>query len=233
MDNKLIEEIENSYDIFLPKNCTSIICCRGVGFSKVLKPYGGDDTDHIEAMIISAIETSKLMQNFVMAYVQSDKISFVLSNEDYEYSQAWFGNRILKLASVSASSVSINYTVLMSSYKNKLIRGIFDGKVFDLERKYLNDYLQSRIKSGYNNAISKIYRLNEGHTKDKSLTEMEVTLIEDNIEISNLFKYGTIIIKKDREINRINVSDIFDDTEYIVSSIFDDIRKRKDLKVKQ
>lgn len=63
----------------------------------------------IDAMQMAALALCNEIQSSVMAYVQSDEISLVLRNDQSEKSEAWFGNRMQKLCSISAGICSVAF----------------------------------------------------------------------------------------------------------------------------
>jgi tRNA(His) 5'-end guanylyltransferase len=224
---RIFKELEDSYNISLPDKSTIVIRADGKNFSKLLKPFGVTDLDHADSMLDAAIETIKLTQNFVLAFVQSDEISIILSNEDSEKSQPWFGNRIQKITTITSSSMSVHYSGSMSYYKSKQIVGLFDARTFNIERKDVINYLRFRIKNGYSNTISKVYRFEMGKTDNKTLDTMEYELIENGFFIDSLYKFGTVIIKGDSGFDKIPVENVLSNLEEFVNHIFLSIEKRK------
>lgn len=74
--------------------------------AKLRKPF---DRRMIDAMQMAALALCNEIQSSVMAYVQSDEISLVLRNDQSEKSEAWFGNRMQKLCSISAGICSVAF----------------------------------------------------------------------------------------------------------------------------
>lgn len=221
------KELENSYNFGLPEKCTVVIRADGKNFSKLLKEFGPKDQGHAEAMLVAAIETIKLTQNFVIAFVQSDEISIILSNEDSEKAQAWFSNRIQKITTVVSSSMSVSYSNYMSSVKSKLFVGLFDARAFNIDIADISNYIISRVKNGYANMVSKVYRYEFGSIKNKRLDEMEAELIDNNFYIDNIYKFGSVIIKDDRGYSVINVSDVYNSFDEFINQVLLSIEQRR------
>ena len=72
--------------------------------ARLRRPF---DRRMIDAMQTAALALCNETQSSVMAYVQSDEISLVLRNDQSERSEAWFGDRMQKLCSISASICSV------------------------------------------------------------------------------------------------------------------------------
>lgn len=221
------KDAEYLYDINLPQQTTIVVRVDGKNFSNLLKKFEPTDKDHDEAMTLSAIETIKHMSNFIIAHVQSDEISFVMSTEGFDGTQPWFGNRLQKLISVPAGLVSAYYTTLMTAAKNKLFVGTFDAKVFELSRKTLPFYLKYRIKNGYTNCISKVYSVEIGSTAFKTTPDMESALERAGIEVSERSRFGVLITKQDGIYGRISPAGIIDELPSIVDNIFEQTMSRK------
>ena len=78
--------------------------------AKLRRPF---DRRMVDAMQTAALALCNEIQSSVMAYVQSDEISLVLRNDQSEKSDAWFGNRMQKLCSISASVCSVAFNSRM------------------------------------------------------------------------------------------------------------------------
>lgn len=57
-------------------------------------------------------EVAREIQGFRLAYTQSDEISFLLTDLDQVGSQAWFGNEINKLCSITASAATAHFNTV-------------------------------------------------------------------------------------------------------------------------
>ncbi len=191
-------------NIKVREGSTIVIRVDGKNFSRLLRPYAPFDPDHTEAMAIASIETMKHMMNVWFCYTQSDEASFILTDDVSEKTQPWFGNRIQKISSVSAAAFSVNYSLLMSDYKETLFRGIFDGRVFPLSRPMCIDYIKSRVGNSINNSIISAHTHHIGSVKQMTLLQMARALEEENIFIDPIYKYGTILYRIDSGFARIS-----------------------------
>ena len=101
---------ENVSRIYLPSRTYTLARCDGQSFSNytkgLKKPY---DEDFMEAMDTAAIALCKEAMGCKLAYVQSDEISLVLTDFDEYQTEAWFDNNLQKIATISSSTVSVNF----------------------------------------------------------------------------------------------------------------------------
>lgn len=122
-----------------------LIMCDGHCFSHYVKkkfklPF---DQTFIGMMNQAAIETSKNIQGFICAYVQSDEISFLIHRRE---GSPFFDYRLQKMISLVASWVSVNFMAEVykgiseipasSNDMREMIKSvkplIFDGRAFNL-----------------------------------------------------------------------------------------------------
>lgn len=101
--------------------------------AQCIKPF---DSRMIDAMQLTALDICRSIQNAVMAYVQSDEISVVLRNDASEKSEPWFGNRIQKLCSISASMAGCFFNRHAREYLGySCPDGFFDSRVIFMPSK--------------------------------------------------------------------------------------------------
>lgn len=198
---KDIKLLEAEFDERVPEKSVIVVRVDGVGFTKLLNPYKKEaafDNDHKEAMILAAIETIKKLPGFLVAYVCSDEISFIMTDMLSDKAQHWFGGRIQKLCSVIPSNVSVVYSALMSNYKDKLITGIFDARVLDLYYGWTPEkYINSRLFNSLNNQTLQLHAFHFGAKKTQglSLHKAQENLFSKEITCSKDFLYGTLIFR--------------------------------------
>lgn len=101
--------------------------------AKLHKPF---DRRMIDSMQTAALTLCNEIQTSVMAYVQSDEISLVLRNDQSEKSDAWFGNRLQKLCSISASICSVAFNNRMAELTDgEAPLAYFDSRVMYMPSK--------------------------------------------------------------------------------------------------
>lgn len=116
-------------------NCYTLVMLDGRSFSKLIKNYYNKPFDNgfINMMNTTAEYICKNVQGALFAYVQSDEISILLSNE----SDTFFGGRLNKMLPVIASMASSKFNQLraINAMKSMIIDGdiecITEEKIID------------------------------------------------------------------------------------------------------
>lgn len=136
--------------------------------AKLHKPF---DRRMIDAMQTAALALCDEIQSSVMAYVQSDEISLVLRNDLSEKSEAWFGNRMQKLCSISASICSVAFNNHMAELTDgEAPLAYFDSRVMYMPSKEeVFDCILWRQRDCVRNSIS---GLAQAHFSQKELDGM-------------------------------------------------------------
>lgn len=109
---------ENISRIYLTKRLPVIIRIDGRAFHSFtrgfLRPF--DDLFH-RTMWGTAQALCEQIGGAKLAYVQSDEISLLLTNDDTLTTEPWFGNNLQKLVSISASIATLEFNkIFMSEY---------------------------------------------------------------------------------------------------------------------
>ncbi|MCK5020012.1 MAG: tRNA(His) guanylyltransferase Thg1 family protein [Candidatus Peribacteraceae bacterium] len=86
------------------------------------------DSQLIQAMINAAIEVAYDMQGFKAAYVQSDEVTFCLTDYDDLETQGWFNYNLSKIISVSAALMSVNFIKQLGTNDVP----VFDSRAFNV-----------------------------------------------------------------------------------------------------
>lgn len=155
MEFKTLKDRMNYYrsltDYRIMPNCYTLVMLDGRSFSKLIKniynrPF---DDDFIRIMNMTAEYLCKNIQGALFAYVQSDEISILLSNE----SDTFFGGRLNKMLPVIASMASGKFNQLktIDALKNMIsdsdiesitedgiIKAINDAKLVEFDCKVWN-----------------------------------------------------------------------------------------------
>ena len=88
----------------LDTNKPIIIRLDGKGFSKFTKGFKKPFDPELSACMMWAIaEVCKEMQQAIFAYSQSDEVTILLDGWQSPRSEMWFGGKVEKITSVSAS----------------------------------------------------------------------------------------------------------------------------------
>ena len=123
------------------------------------KPY---DQAFSNSMGFTTKRLVQSIQNCVFGYSQSDEISLLVV-EPTEYSDSWFGNRVQKIVSVSASMATAFFreeirarAVAYDEYaKYRLLveQSFFDARAFNVPVHEVANYFIWRQQDAYRNAV--------------------------------------------------------------------------------
>ena len=197
-------------------NCYTLVMLDGRSFSKMVKkkfelPF---DDNFIDMMNETAKYICKKIQGALFAYVQSDEISILLSNE----SDTFFGGRLNKMQSIIASMAASKFNQLMMLYnlKNDIepngpMKIVENTKLVDFDCKVWNvptfndaiawfiyrqiDCIRNSKQQAAQTYLSFKQLLNQG-------TDKQITLLKDNkgidweTEYDDGKKYGRFIYKE-------------------------------------
>lgn len=128
-------------DYKLLPNSYVLVMCDGRSFShmvknKFQKPF---DDNFISMMNETAAYVCKNVQGCKFAYVQSDEMSFVLTDFDTPTTDAFFGNRLCKMQSIIASLATAKFNQLMIKYHLEMGMGVNPGDIIDKTPLYQFD----------------------------------------------------------------------------------------------
>ena len=101
---------ENAFRHYLPRRMPVIIRIDGKAFHTYTKGFHKPfDYILMKAMQETAYELCKKIEGVKLAYVQSDEISLLLTNDDTLETEPWFGNNLQKLCSIAASIATLAF----------------------------------------------------------------------------------------------------------------------------
>lgn len=148
-----IKAYENITRTFLPRRSNVVIRIDGKAFHTYTKgcakPFDKGLQDDMNATAIALCEN---IQGAKLAYVQSDEITVVVTDYDTLETNAWFGNNIQKMASISASIATTEFNKLrllrkLTSFER--VCGVTGSTFYDRFSKHLIDsefaHFDSRI----------------------------------------------------------------------------------------
>jgi len=171
-------ELENRMRMYeldkkLPINIPIIVRIDGRGFTKLTRgmkePY---DEEFISMMNEIAIKVCRSVQHCRMAYIQSDEISFLIYQKNWD-EEGWFSNKVEKMCSIissMASSIATKWVIekypdknpivcfdaRANVYPSKEVVNYFIWRQFDWERNSL-----FMLASTYYSAKELMYKKNE------------------------------------------------------------------------
>jgi len=154
------------------------------------KPF---DINLIESMVRSAEEVAKEMMGFVLAYHQSDEVTFYINNNQKLESEAWFDNKISKLVSITASLFTSKFNYIYGSNN-----AVFDCRAFNVPYTEVPNVFIWRQRDWERNSVHMYARSIFSHNDlmNKNKSEIHEMLYERGLNWNNLhpqLKNGTFI----------------------------------------
>lgn len=165
--------------------------------AKCVKPF---DTRMTEIMKMTTVDLCRNVQSAIMAFTQSDEISIVLRNDVSEKCEPWFGNRIQKLCSITASMAGCFFNIhARDTFGLSCPPAFFDARVIFLpDKEEAWKCLRWRQNECVRNSIS---GLAQAHFSPKALSgkkseEQLSMLLENGVDWNELplaERYGSLI----------------------------------------
>ena len=153
--NDLAKRMKANYEhrqrVYLTRRTPVIIRLDGRAFHtltrKMTKPF---DEHFIHCMLTAAEAVANDVQGFKLAFVQSDEVSFLLTDYDSLQTEAWFDYNLCKMVSIAAAEMSIFFTKTLTLPFGDTV---FDGRAFNIPREEVSNYFVWRAKDWYRNSI--------------------------------------------------------------------------------
>lgn len=136
------------------------------------------DVEFVGCMNSAAIALMEEVQGAKLAYVQSDEISVVVCDYDTIQTEAWFGYRIQKVASIAASLATAAFTeAFRIRFPERQSRPLFDGRAFSLpDEDEVVNYLIWRQQDAVRNSIQ---ATGHAHFSAKQLHQKNTAQIQE------------------------------------------------------
>ena len=101
---------ENAYRLYLPRRLPVIIRIDGRAFHTFTRGFKRPFDEVLQtAMQLTAKKLCEEVSGCKLAYVQSDEISMLVTNNDSIETQPWFDNNLQKLVSLSAAIATLEF----------------------------------------------------------------------------------------------------------------------------
>jgi len=193
-----------------------VIRVDGKGFhtwtkkEKLVRPF---DLDMHEAMLYASFKTAKEIQGFRLAYMQSDEVSFVLTNLGIK-EQGWFDFKVQKLASITVSM----FTHYFNKHMEPVNPAFFDARAFGVPIDDLANVIVWRQQDNNRNYIQSIanFHMSRKDVVGKSNLQLVAELAEQGIQVKDLpswVKFGTFILPGKRGLMPMVLSEYLNYTE--------------------
>lgn len=174
-----MKQYENVSDYYLPERIPIILRLDGRSFHTITKVGGFHkpfDIDLHKSFIEIASSLLNEIQGSRFAYSQSDEISILIYQKNV-LSQPWFGNRLSKMVSVSASTASSIFNMKFPN-RFKSIIPTFDARAFAIPAMEVENYFIWRQQDAIRNSIFSWARcfFSQKELHGKSTVEMKEML---------------------------------------------------------
>jgi tRNA(His) guanylyltransferase len=168
LGDRIKNNYENRYRFYLTRRTPVIIRLDGKAFHTFTKgcdkPF---DKLLMDCMDHSTKRLCENIQGFKFAYVQSDEVSILLTDDDNLETEAWYDYNKSKIESVSASMM----TAYFNAYFNDAKLAFFDARSFNIPKEEVVNYFLWRAQDWNRNSLtmytSAFYSHNELMNKRK------------------------------------------------------------------
>lgn len=215
MKDSLGDRIKGQYEdrtrYLLPRRTYTMIRVDGKAFHSFTKEFKRPfDKGLMTLMDSTAKAMCEEIQGAVLAYVQSDEISILLTDFAKPTTSAWFDGNVQKMASIAASTATAHFNRLLSdmvhgTYSPIRPMAMFDARVFTIpDITEVENYFIWRQNDASRNSVQMAARAVFSHKEctDKTCPQLQDMLMEKNINWNNYTsgeKRGRLIIKQQIE----------------------------------
>ena len=218
---------ENISRVYLPRRLPVIIRIDGRAFHTFTSGFGRPFDLILGRSMWGTAETlCKEISGAKLAYVQSDEISLLLTNDDTIETQPWFDNNIQKLVSISASIATLAFNTCFSNeiealssvweefkcedkvglsqletYRKAVWKAQFDSRAFILPPEEVCNYFIWRQQDASRNSVQMVARIMYSHKElmNKNTDELKEMIHKKGINWNDYgtpYKRGICWIKK-------------------------------------
>ena len=149
--NRMKENYEDRARFYLTRRTPVIIRIDGRAFHTYTrgleKPF---DQGLMRAMLDSAEFAAEQMQGFKIGYMQSDEVSFLLTDYDQLNTQAWFDYNKSKIETIAASAMTAKFNDIHDHDKIAM----FDARSFNIPKEEISNYFLWRAMDWHRNSVS-------------------------------------------------------------------------------
>jgi tRNA(His) 5'-end guanylyltransferase len=155
----------------------------------------------MEAMDDAAFTTALQMQGCVAFYVQSDEVTFLLTDWENHETQGWFNYNHQKIVSLSAAYMSVNFNKMIQCVTSE--NAVFDSRAFNVPREDVVNCFLWRMKDWHRNSIQMYARSVFSHKElhKKTLTDIHDMLFEHGknwaTDLTPREKNGSLFLRQD------------------------------------
>ena len=214
LGDRMKNNYENITRYYLTRRMPVIIRIDGRAFHTFTRGFKKPFDD---ILVSTMQDTMKYLceniQGCVLGYTQSDEISLVLTDYAELTTDAWFGNNLQKMCSVSASMATVAFNKFLydnmpaeeensGTYYKALEKGaMFDSRVFTISKEEVCNYLIWRQQDATRNSIQSVGQANfsQKELHGKSCNKIQdMLMLQKGInwnDYSTTLKRGSCCIK--------------------------------------
>ncbi len=104
----------------------------------------------IDAMIVAATFVAEEMQGFKAGYVQSDEVSFLITDYDSHETEMWFGGVKSKIETITASMMTAAFNRALAINHD----AYFDARAFNIPQAEIANYFLWRMQDWQRNSLT-------------------------------------------------------------------------------
>ena len=165
------------------------------------------------------------IQGFKLAYIQSDEVSFLISDFDHLTTEAWFDYNKSKIESVLASMFSVYFNNEMSDYGIHDVAA-FDARAFNIPKEEVANYFLWRQLDWERNSVHMFARKFYSHKQlyGKTRSEQHDMIYRAGYNWANLpnkWKNGTYVLPKNKIIEDIQPN--YEQISQLISPLMESI----------
>lgn len=200
-----IKRYEKTFNYMAVKRMPLMIRVDGRAFhtfTKGLKrPF---DNELMQAMVQSALYVAKDMQGFKVAYIQSDEVTFCLTDYDTTETEGWFNYELSKVNSTSSALMTVAFNKYFPTEKMPT----FDSRAFTVPRDDVVNVFLWRAKDWERNSLQMYCRSFFSHKQlhKKKREDMHEMLHKEGknwtTDLNNQEKNGTFLLNTEDGIVR-------------------------------
>ena len=239
LGDRMKNNYENITRYYLTRRMPVIIRLDGRSFHTFTRGFKKPFDD---ILIKTMQDTMKYLceniQGCVLGYTQSDEISLVLTDYAELTTDAWFGNNLQKMCSVSASMATVAFNKFFydnmpaegensGTYYKAFEKGaMFDSRVFTIPKEEVCNYLLWRQQDATRNSIQSVGQANfsQKELHGKSCSDIQDMLMTQKginwNDYTTTLKRGSCCIKIDDSLTEYdeveNISDYIQRSKWVI-----------------
>lgn len=157
-----MKRYEKNFSGHLVKKVPAIIRVDGRAFHTFCKDFERPFDDmFMTAMVLAARETMGGIQGCKAAYIQSDEVTFLLTDYAHEKQESWFSYDVQKMVSITAATMSVEFNKHIVPQSS----AVFDARAFSVPREDVVNAFLWRAKDFERNSLSMFARAHFSHKK--------------------------------------------------------------------